>query len=229
MEDELPHLLIVDDDARRRELLRKFLSEKGFRVSTASDAQDAHAKLTVLEFDLIVLDLMMPGQTGLEFSASLREAAVNFIPILMLTAMSEPQDRIAGLESGADDYLTKPFEPRELLLRINNILRRRPERLETPANVRLGDVVFNPAQGLLEGGGKAIRLTEVERCLLAVLAERPGTVFSRQRLVELTGARGGNRAVDIQVTRLRRKIEQDPRMPRYLQTVRGRGYLLKPS
>ena len=227
MNADNPHILVVDDDDRLRELLRKFLSENGFLVATASDVADARAKLLTLTFDLIVLDLMMPGESGLDFAEDLRRRGT--IPTLMLTAMGEPEDRIAGLERGADDYLAKPFEPRELLLRIHNILRRMPRRPEAPAGVRLGDVLFDLERGELCRDGNPIRLTAVEAALLKALAERPGTILSREELTLRTGASGGGRAVDVQVTRLRRKIEPDPRLPRYLRTVRGRGYVLRPD
>ena len=227
MNADIPHILVVDDDDRLRELLRKFLSENGFLVATASDVADARTKLLTLTFDLIVLDLMMPGESGLDFAEDLRRTGS--IPTLMLTAMGEPEDRIAGLERGADDYLAKPFEPRELLLRIHNILRRMPSRPEVPAEVRLGDVLFDLERGELRRDGNPIRITAVEAALLKALAERPGTVLSREELTIRTGASGGGRAVDVQVTRLRRKIEPDPRAPRYLRTVRGRGYVLRPD
>ncbi len=227
MEADLPHILVVDDDDRLRELLRKFLSENGFRVTTSSDAADARAKLTHLAFDLMVLDLMMPGESGLDFAADLRRTST--LPILMLTAMGEPEDRIVGLERGADDYLAKPFEPRELVLRIHNILRRVPPPAEVPREVRLGEVVFDLARAELSRDGQPIHLTDVETALLAALAERQGVVLSRDELIVHTGAGGGGRAVDVQVTRLRRKIEPDPKLPRYLQTVRGKGYVLRPD
>jgi two-component system, OmpR family, phosphate regulon response regulator OmpR len=227
MNTEMPHILAVDDDDRLRELLRKFLSENGFRVSAARDAADARDKLAALEFDLMVLDLMMPGENGLDFAADLRKTSS--IPILMLTAMAETEDRITGLEKGADDYLTKPFEPRELLLRINNILRRQPEPIVDLSDIQMGDVVFDRIHDTLSRGGDLIRLTSVEAALLKVLAEQPNLVLSREELIDRTGAAGGGRAVDVQVTRLRRKIEQDPKLPRYLQTVRGKGYVLRPD
>lgn len=228
MEAELPHILVVDDDDRLRELLRKFLSENGFMVSTASDAADARAKLAGLAFDLIILDLMMPGESGLDFATDLRTRSA--VPILMLTAMGEPEDRIAGLETGADDYLSKPFEPRELLLRIRSVLRRRPAEADLqPREVWMGEVVFDPARERLSRKGRPIHLTSVEAALLVALSEQPGETLSREELIERTGASGEGRAIDVQVTRLRRKIEPDPRLPRYLQTVRGRGYVLRPD
>ena len=227
MDTDLPHILVVDDDDRLRELLRKYLSENGFRVTTSGDAAEARAKLAHLAFDLMVLDLMMPGESGLDFAADLRRT--NAIPILMLTAMGEPEDRIVGLERGADDYLAKPFEPRELLLRIHSILRRAPPPAVTPREVRLGEVTFDLERAELSRDGQPIRLTDVESALLTALAERQGVILGRDELIAHSGAGGGGRAVDVQVTRLRRKIEPDPRLPRYLQTVRGKGYVLRPD
>ena len=227
MSVDSPHILVVDDDDRLRELLGKYLADNGFRVAIAADAQDARSRLANLAFDLIVLDLMMPGESGLDLAADLRRT--NPVPILMLTAMGEAEDRIRGLECGADDYLTKPFEPRELVLRINAILRRMPSPPETPKEVRLGDVLFDTARQELSRDGQLIRLTPVETSLLRVLAERPGAVLSREDLIAETGATGGGRTIDVQVTRLRRKIEPAPRLPRYLQTVRGKGYVLRPD
>ncbi len=227
MTAETVHILVVDDDERLRDLLGKFLAENGFSVSTAADAADARRKLKSLTFDLIVLDLMMPGESGLDFAHSLRQT--DQTPILMLTAMGEPEDRIGGLECGADDYLAKPFEPRELLLRINNIIKHMPAALETPERVRLGDYIFDLGRGEMSSNGEPVRLTEQEVALLRVLAATPGVILSRDELTKRTGAAAGGRAVDVQVTRLRRKIERDPKLPRYLQTVRGRGYTLRPD
>lgn len=227
METDLPHILVIDDDDRLRELLRKFLSDNGFWVSTACDAADARQRLKGLAFDLLVLDRMMPGESGLEFTADLRRTST--VPILMLTAMGEPEDRIDGLEGGVDDYLSKPFEPRELLLRINNILRRVPAAPVPSRQVRLGLAVYDPAREELRLGEDLVRLTDIEAALLKALADRPGAVLSREDLTELTGASGGARAVDVQVTRLRRKIEPNAKLPTYLQTVRGKGYVLRPD
>ena len=227
MDSEPPHILVVDDDDRLRELLRKYLSDNGFRVSAASDAADARSRMAGLVFDLLVLDLMMPGESGLEFAADL--SRVNPVPILMLTALGEAENRIAGLESGADDYLTKPFEPRELLLRINNILRRAPAAVEAPVKVSLGSVIYDLERFELSKNGQPIRLTDVEVALLNALVRRAGAVLSREDLTELTGATGGERAIDVQVTRLRRKIEDNPKLPVYLHTVRGKGYVLRPD
>lgn len=222
-----PHVLVVDDDERLRKLLARFLGEHGFIVATASDAADARAKLASLTFDLVVLDLMMPGESGLDFAADLHRGST--MPILMLTAMGEPEDRIAGLECGAEDYLVKPFEPRELLLRINNILKRAAQQEVPVRDVKLGQLMFDADRGELHDDGRPIRLTTVEAELLRALAAKPGVALSREELIDLTGAAGGDRAVDVQVTRLRRKIEPDPREPRFLQTVRGKGYVLKPD
>lgn len=227
MNDERPHVLVIDDDNRLRDLLGKFLGEHGFLVVTASDAADARDKMTLFAFDIIVLDLMMPGESGLDFAEDLRRRSK--IPILMLTAMGEPENRIEGLERGADDYLVKPFEPKELLLRLHNILRRLPSPSEPPADVKLGEAVFFPGRGELNRRDQPIRLTDVEAALLGALARQPGEILSREELIHLTGASGGGRAIDVQVTRLRRKIEQDPKLPRYLQTVRGKGYVLRPD
>ncbi|MGE0151320.1 MAG: response regulator [Reyranellaceae bacterium] len=224
---DAPHILVVDDDNRLRDLLRKYLAENGFRVSGAADAAEARKALASFAFDLMVLDLMMPGESGLELARSLR--AERRVPILMLTAMSESVDRIAGLETGADDYLTKPFEPRELLLRIHSILRRVNEMPQAPpaaAAVAFGPFRFDLERGELNRGEERIKLTEAERGLLAALARNPGATLSREDLAQLTGPGNNARTVDVQVTRLRRKIEPDPKFPRYLQTARGRGYRL---
>jgi len=223
-----PHILVVDDDNRLRDLLRKYLADNGFRVSAAADAAEARKTLASFDFDLMVLDLMMPGETGLELAESLRKE--RRVPNLMLTAMGESAHRIAGLESGADDYLTKPFEPRELVLRINSILRRVNEMPQTPAveaeEISFGPFHFDFNRGELKRGDERIKLTDAERSLLTALARDPGATFSREDLARLTGPGNNARTVDVQVTRLRRKIEPDPKFPRYLQTARGRGYRL---
>ena len=210
-----------------RELLVKYLRENGFLIVAAKNAQDAREKLKFLQFDLIILDLMMPGESGLDFAAGYRQTSK--VPILMLTAMSEPDDRISGLEHGADDYLVKPFEPRELLLRLHNILKRLPKVATENIETIMGDAVFHSGRGELFVNGSAVRLTDIEIGLLRALAFCPGDILSREELIDLTGTAGGGRSVDVHVTRLRRKIELDPKLPRYLQTVRGRGYLLQPD
>ena len=233
MSDLDPHLLIVDDDERIRVLLQKFLMRNGFLVTGARDAAHARRILSGLDFDLIVMDVMMPGETGIALTRSLRETSA--MPILLLTAKGETEDRIAGLEAGADDYLAKPFEPKELLLRINAILRRMPEaRGEStrPKVLHLGAIRYDIERGELWQGDDLIRLTATENQLMRIFAATPGEAVSRQKLVEDLGRDGGQaqeRAVDVQITRLRRKIESDPKQPRYLQTVRGAGYMLAPD
>ncbi len=222
---EQAHILVVDDDKRLRQLLCKYLADNGYLVSTAADAAEARQQLGAMAFDLLVLDVMMPGESGIELTRSLR--ADNPVPILLLTAMGETADRINGLESGADDYLAKPFEPRELLLRISSVLRRSVrEPLPQRRHCRFGRFTFDASRGELLDDGLAVHLTSGETALLAVLAETPGQTLSREELAARTGAGGNLRTVDVQITRLRKKIEDDARLPRYLQTVRGRGYVL---
>ena len=227
------HVLVVDDDARIRALLRKFLSRNGFWVTTARDAAHARRLLEGLDFDLMVLDWMMPGESGLDLTASLRETLST--PILLLTARGDADDRIRGFEAGADDYLPKPFEPRELLLRISAILRRLPKptpRAEPPKTLQLGEVRYDLNRGELWRGREPIRLTATESMLMRILAARPHEPVTRAELVEDLGggvAEAQERAIDVQITRLRRKIETDPKAPRYLQTVRGSGYMLAPD
>lgn len=220
---DAPHILVVDDDTRLRELLHKYLTEQGFRITAAQDAADARAKLLSFDFDLLVLDIMMPGESGLELTRGLRQASQ--VPVLLLTAMGEIEDRIAGLESGADDYLCKPFEPRELVLRINAILR----RTQVPApdgQIAFGDYSFDLARAELRRGEEFVRLTAAEASLLKTLARQPGVPVSRETLSAENPSIGNTRAIDVQVTRLRRKIEENPRFPRHLQAVRGIGYVL---
>ena len=229
-----PHLLIVDDDERIRALLQKFLIRNGFLVTTARDAARARRLLAGLEFDLIVLDVMMPGEDGITLTRALREDIAT--PILLLTARGEASNRIEGFEAGADDYLVKPFEPKELLLRINAILRRVPPARVTEAGpkvLQLGAVRYDTERAELWRGNQPVRLTATEAALMRIFAAHPGEVISREALVDQLGRdRGGTgdqaqeRAVDVQITRLRRKIEPDPKRPRYLQTVRGEGYML---
>ena len=222
-----PHLLVVDDDTRLAELLRRYLSDGGFRVTVAADASEARAQLASFAFDLVVLDVMMPGESGLDLTRVLRREGR--VPILLLSAMAEPEDRVNGLEQGADDYLAKPFEPRELLLRIHNILQRRPVLNAGQHVIRFGGYRFDTVRGELFRGDELVHLTAAETGLLSVLAQRAGLPISREEL-SLCGVFSGNvRNVDVQMTRLRRKIERDPRFPRYLQTVRGTGYALKPD
>lgn len=220
------HILVVDDDARLRDLLRQFLTRNGFNVTTAADAEGARAKLAAFTFDLAVVDVMMPGQSGLELTRQLR--ASTSLPILLLTARTEPADRIAGLSSGADDYLAKPFEPDELLLRIRAILRRAPPpSMPAPDHVGFGPFSFSIVREELTRAGVVVKLTTAEAQLLKALAERADTAVTREELVARGRVDGGERTIDVQVTRLRRKIEDDPRNPRWLQTVRGAGYVLR--
>lgn len=227
------HLLVVDDDERIRSLLRKFLMRHGFLVSTARDAAHARRVLAGLEFDLIVLDVMMPGEDGMELTRSLRETLQT--PILLLTAKGETDNRIEGLEAGADDYLPKPFEPKELLLRINAILRRMPDTSAAdtaPKVLSLGVIRYDMERGEMWQGDELVRLTATEVHLMKIFSAQPGVALSRSKLVEELGRDRGQaqeRAVDVQITRLRRKIESDPKQPQYLQTVRGAGYMLAPD
>lgn len=223
--DDAPHILVVDDDRRIRELLKRYLAENGFRVTTAEHAAEARARLEGLAFDLIVLDVMMPGESGFDFAQSLR--ATSTVPILMLTARGEANDRIMGLERGVDDYLAKPFEPRELLLRIGTILR----RAQMPGarkhdELALGPLRFNVARGELRDGDRPIRLTTREVQLMRLFAANPGKPLSR---LDLCDNEAAERSIDVQINRLRRKIEADPKNPVYLQTVRGEGYALLPD
>ncbi len=222
------HILVVDDDARLRGLLSRYLADNGFRVSTAQSAEEARAKLRSFSPDLLVLDVMMPGDSGLAFTEELRLGA-SAVPILLLTARGAPEDRIAGFEAGADDYLGKPFEPLELVLRIRAMLRRAgPAQPAGP--VQLGELEFDLDRGELRDAAGIVRLTAGEAALLAALARKPNEVLSREDIAAVLGMDdAGERAVDVQVTRLRRKIEADPREPRFLLTARGRGYVLKPG
>jgi two-component system phosphate regulon response regulator OmpR len=224
---EDPHLLVVDDDERLRQLLQKFLSSNGFRVSAAANAADARLLMKSMAFDLLILDVMMPGESGFEFAEAVRSSSA--VPILMLTARGDAEDRITGLERGADDYLAKPFEPRELVLRITSLLRRAaPPSRAAHAEVRMGDCVYDTDRGQLKKKGKPVRLTTSENALLQLFAANAGRSFSRADLCSRLGV-SLERSIDVQVTRLRRKIEEDPKLPLYLQTVRGVGYVLVPD
>ena len=222
--DDAPHLLVVDDDRRIRDLLSRFLQAEGYRVTTAETAAEARAKLDGLCFDLLILDVMMPGESGFELAASIRLSSA--VPILMLTARDATESRIKGLEIGADDYVGKPFEPRELSLRIANILKRTSPAAPAPAeSVRFGPFVFHMGRGELRRGEEMIHLTDRERDMLRLLASTPGETVTRLALAG-SSASSGERAVDVQVNRLRRKIERDPANPLFIQTVRGTGYRL---
>jgi two-component system phosphate regulon response regulator OmpR len=224
---ENPHLLVVDDDERIRALLQRYLTTNGYRVSAAADAAEARALMKSIAFDLLIVDVMMPGETGLDFTRSIR--AHDRTPILMLTAMGDAEHRIAGLEHGADDYLPKPFEPRELLLRCGALLRRAsPPARSAHQEVKMGEALFDPDRGELRRKGKPIRLTSSEAALLKLFAANAGRSFSRTELCTRLGVTL-ERSIDVQVTRLRRKIEEDPKLPLYIQTVRGVGYVLVPD
>lgn len=222
--DDAAHLLVVDDDMRIRTLLTRFLGSHGFRVTAAGSASEARRHLAIMTFDLLVVDVMMPGESGLEFTQAFRRTST--VPILMLTARTEAPQRIRGLEVGADDYLAKPFEPRELLLRITNILKRgiqpAPPAIEM---VRFGPFTFHVERGELKRNGGFVRITDRERDMLRIFAAAPGRTIARHELLKISNG-GGERAVDVQINRLRRKIESDPANPIYLQTTRGIGYRL---
>ncbi len=222
--DDAPHLLVVDDDRRIRALLSRFLLGEGYRVTTAETAHEARVKLESLRFDLLILDVMMPGENGFDFARAIRSGSA--VPILMLTARDGTESRIKGLEIGADDYLAKPFEPRELSLRVANILKRvRPPRAPAVESVRFGPFVFHFGRGELRRGEEVVRLTDREREMLRVLAASAGETVPRQALAG-NGDSVSERTVDVQVNRLRRKIEDDPANPLIVQTVRGLGYRL---
>ena len=226
-----PHLLVVDDDERIRSLLQQFLVQDGYLISTAENAEQARILISGIEFDLIILDVMMPGQDGISFAGELRNLGNN-TPILLLTARGETEDRIKGLEAGADDYLPKPFEPKELLLRINAILRRMPDLKEDkmmPKTLDFGNLKYDVARNELWDGEKQVRLTTTESQLMKIFTSALGEPISRADLVTSLGrdvSLAQDRAIDVQITRLRRKIEVNPSQPRYLQTVRGAGYML---
>lgn len=223
------HLLVVDDDTRTRDLLRRFLAERGYRVATAADAKEAQAQLDAVAFDLVVLDVMMPGESGFDLTTWVRsKAETSKTPVLLLTARGDPADRIEGLSRGADDYMSKPFDPRELALRVDAILRRTGGKPLTPREIKLGPAVFDMERLELMRDGKLQRLTEAEAQLLKTLAIHAHAAVERMSLSPDTADITG-RAVDVQVTRLRRKLEADPKNPRYLQTVRGVGYMLAPD
>ena len=223
LDDASPHLLVVDDDRRIRLLLSRYLADHGFRITTAESAAEARGKLKGLVFDLLILDVMMPGESGIELTRGLR--AETNVPIVRLSGRAETEQRISGLESGADDYLSKPFDPRELVLRINSILRRAQPSQARSEELRVGDLVYNVERGELRRGAELIRLTERERELMRLLCEKPGETVPRMALAG-EGEGANERAVDVQINRLRRKIERDPANPVLLQTVRGIGYKL---
>ncbi len=223
------HILVVDDDNRLRSLLQRFLRDNNFYVSVAANAGEARERMQNYKFDILIVDIMMPEETGLEFLAALRQE--NDVPVIMLTAMGETEDRITGLETGADDYLPKPFEPKELVLRIKNILRRTPKdnnKQQEKINLGLCWYDMNKKE-LIAKNGNVIHITPVEQSMLNVLGQKSGQIFSREKLAEVLGAGQSPRSIDVQITRLRKKIEKDSKNPRYLQTVRGKGYMLLPE
>jgi two-component system phosphate regulon response regulator OmpR len=221
--DNAAHILVVDDDQRIRDLLARYLFENGFRVTTAPDAISARASMRGLAFDVVILDVMMPGENGLDLARDLK--AISKVPICMLTARAEPEHRIEGLEIGVDDYVPKPFEPRELLLRLQNILKRGRGGASPGEEIKMGDFTFHLGRGELKRKDETIKLTERERDLLRLFAQRPGMPIARHELAS-DESTGSERAIDVQINRLRRKIEGDPTNPVYLQTVRGKGYIL---
>lgn len=228
MIEEKKHVLVVDDDTRLRSLLGRFLREESFVVSMAASADEADMFLNEYHFDLIVLDVMMPGRNGFEFLKKLREESS--VPVLMLTAMGETDNRIYGLEQGADDYLPKPFEPKELVLRMKSILRRTPENNTSDVLLNFGSIVYDMTTKELKMlSGEVIHITNVEQQLLAVLGQKAGQIYTREKLAEVLGAGNNPRSIDVQITRLRKKIEKDSKNPRYLQTIRGKGYMLLPE
>lgn len=221
--DNAAHILVVDDDQRIRDLLARYLFEHGFRVSSAADAASARAAMRGLAFDLVILDVMMPGESGLSLARDLK--SISNVPVLILTARAEPEQRVEGLEIGVDDYISKPYEPRELLLRLRNILKRGLLPSGPREEIRMGDFAFHVARGELKRRDETIKLTERERDLLRMFAQRPGLPIARHELAS-DESTGSERAIDVQINRLRRKIESDPANPVYLQTVRGKGYIL---
>lgn len=225
MEQEQKHILVVDDDTRLRNLLQRFLRENGYLVSTAKDAASARLMLTQYKFHLLIVDVMMPQENGFEFLNKLRQESA--VPVIMLTAMGDVENRISGLEQGADDYVAKPFEPKELLLRIGSILRRTPVEKKENRRLDLGLCVFDmQTKELFSKRGELLHITPVEQSLLNILGAKSGQVFSREKLSEILGAGQSPRSIDVQITRLRKKIEKDSKNPRYLQTLRGKGYML---
>jgi two-component system phosphate regulon response regulator OmpR len=224
VQDDEPHILAVDDDRRIRQLLQSYLAAHGFRVTVAGTSAEARERMRGVSFDLMILDVMMPGENGLQLVESLRAGNEN-VPVLMLSALADTEDRIIGLAAGSDDYLPKPFEPRELLLRIQNLLRRAAPPGKAAETVRFGPFSFHMTRGDLRRNGELVRLTTRERDMLRVLASRAGQPLPRSELAH-PGVQDGARSVDVQINRLRRKIESDPANPLYLQTVRGAGYML---
>ena len=225
MKINLPHILIVDDDKRILELINDYLIKNNFMVSIANNAMEARKKIENIEFDLIILDIMMPGESGLKLASSLKKN--NFkTPILLLSALGNPEDRIKGLEIGASDYLPKPFEPKELLLRMNNLIQK--NKFDSKKKIiKFGPYTFNLKNEILKKNGKNFILTSSETRLLCILAKNDGKPIFRDNLSKILNIPSASRALDVQVTRLRNKIEGNKKFPSYIQTVRGRGYVLK--
>jgi two-component system phosphate regulon response regulator OmpR len=223
MEKKLHHILVIDDDTRLRTLLGRFLDENGFHVSLAKDTAEAKKLMQEIMFDLLIVDVMLPNETGVEFTTALRQSSR--IPIIMLTARGEFDDRIKGLEAGADDYLPKPFEPKELPLRINNVLKRMSVVQDPESICRFGEFNFNLTESRLKKGEEFIHITDSEAKILNILCKEKGNAVSREKLSSLCGGID-DRSIDVQITRLRKKIEQNPKQPHYLQTVRNHGYVL---
>ena len=226
IDSDASHILVVDDDRRLRALLQRFLRENGYFVSVAQDADDARQMLADYKFDLLIVDIMMPKETGLVFLEKLRKE--NRVPVILLTAMGETADRITGLELGADDYLPKPFEPKELLLRLKNILKRAPKiKVVETVVFDFGECVYDAEKKeLISKQGEVIHITPVEQSLLSVLSEKSGQIFSREELADILGAGQSPRSIDVQITRLRKKLEPDSKNPKYFKTIRGKGYML---
>ena len=222
MNKNLAHILVVDDDNKIRDLIKQYLNEKNFLITTAKDSSDAKKKIEMIKFDLLVLDIMMPGQSGLSLTEEIKKN--HMLPIILLTAKGEVQDRITGLEIGADDYLGKPFEPKELLLRVNNILKKTKEK-NLPEELLIGNFSLNLKKLTLKKGNKLIRINPTEKKLLDKMIKSTGTVFSREEIGKLINV-SKERTVDVMITRLRQKIEPNPKSPKYLQTIRGSGYVL---
>lgn len=224
--DQEHHVLVIDDDTRICDLVARFLDDHGFVVVTAHNAEEARAAMAVFEFDALVVDVMMPGETGFEFVEAVRGGGVD-VPAVFLTALEDSENRIKGFESGADDYLTKPFEPQELVMRLQAILRRTAKQKTAQSTYKIGHWSFDPGFDELSAGEEVVALTTSETALLKALLQCPNDVMSRDELAQILDVDAGERTIDVQVTRLRRKIEDDPKRPRVLQTVRGKGYLLR--
>ena len=225
MNKKIFHVLVVDDDDRIRELVKQYLEENKYIVTTARDAQDAKEKLEIIKFDILVLDIMMPGQSGLTLTKDIKENSTT--PIILLTAKGETEDRIKGLEIGASDYLAKPFEPKELLLRMKNLIQKNKYSKQKREIVKFGPYIFNLKKEILKKNGKMFTLTSSEAKLLYILAKNEGKPIIRYNLARILNIPNTSRALDVQITRLRNKIENNKKFPTYIQTVRGRGYVLK--